>query len=119
MSGDQGTLKVEFDLLTSTEKTLTGLHSEFSLPVEDASLYPEVPDFGATAYHVVAAAEVACVGVGVATTAGARTTARGRAGPNISPAQVRRDNHRRPQAGTARIHPQHAVRWQRDVQSEL
>jgi hypothetical protein len=30
MSGDQGTLKVEFDLLTSTEKTLTGLHSEFS-----------------------------------------------------------------------------------------
>lgn len=30
-----------------------GLHSEFTLPIEDASLFPEVPDFAATSYHVV------------------------------------------------------------------
>ena len=37
---------------------IRGVHSEFSLPVEDATLFPEVPDFGATAYHVVAAADL-------------------------------------------------------------
>src|SRR5205807_3857338 len=37
---------------------IRGLHSEFTLPVEDASLYPEVPDFGATSYHIVAAADL-------------------------------------------------------------
>src|SRR5205807_5312384 len=37
---------------------IRGLHSEFTLPVEDASLYPEVPDFGATSYHVVAAGDL-------------------------------------------------------------
>lgn len=37
---------------------IRGLHSEFTLPVEDASLYPEVPDFSATAYHVIAAADL-------------------------------------------------------------
>ncbi len=35
-----------------------GLHAEFQLPGEDASLYPEVPDFGASAYHVVSAADL-------------------------------------------------------------
>jgi DNA polymerase-3 subunit beta len=35
-----------------------GLHSEFTLPVEDATLFPEVPDFAATTYHVVAAADL-------------------------------------------------------------
>ena len=35
-----------------------GLHSEFRLPGEDPSLYPEVPDFAATSYHVVAAADL-------------------------------------------------------------
>src|SRR5439155_13702299 len=35
-----------------------GLHSEFTLPVEDANLFPEVPDFAATSYHVVAAADL-------------------------------------------------------------
>ena len=31
---------------------------QFSLPGEDPSLYPEVPDFAATSYHVVAAADL-------------------------------------------------------------
>ena len=35
-----------------------GLHSEFKLPGEDPSLYPEVPDFAATSYHVVKAADL-------------------------------------------------------------
>lgn len=35
-----------------------GLHSEFKLPAEDPSLYPEVPDFAATSYHVVSAADL-------------------------------------------------------------
>jgi DNA polymerase-3 subunit beta len=35
-----------------------GLHSEFTLPVEDANLFPEVPDFTAASYHVVAAADL-------------------------------------------------------------
>src|SRR5208282_2736349 len=37
---------------------LRGLHSEFTLPVEDVHLFPEVPDFAATSYHVVAAADL-------------------------------------------------------------
>lgn len=37
---------------------IRGLHSEFTLPVEDASLFPEVPDFNAGGYHVVAAADL-------------------------------------------------------------
>jgi DNA polymerase-3 subunit beta len=32
-----------------------GLHSEFTLPSEDPGLFPEVPDFAASSYHVVAA----------------------------------------------------------------
>jgi DNA polymerase-3 subunit beta len=35
-----------------------GLHAEFKLPSEDPGLYPEVPDFAATSYHVVAAADL-------------------------------------------------------------
>lgn len=35
-----------------------GLHAEFKLPGEDAGLFPEVPDFAATSYHVVAAADL-------------------------------------------------------------
>jgi DNA polymerase-3 subunit beta len=35
-----------------------GLHSEFTLPTEDADLFPEVPDFTATSYYVVAAADL-------------------------------------------------------------
>jgi DNA polymerase III subunit beta len=35
-----------------------GLHAEFKLPGEDPSLYPEVPDFAATSYHVVSAADL-------------------------------------------------------------
>ena len=35
-----------------------GLHAEFQLPGEDPSLYPEVPDFAAEAYHVVTAANL-------------------------------------------------------------
>ena len=37
---------------------IRGLHSEFQLPAEDPSLYPEVPDFAATSYHVVKAADL-------------------------------------------------------------
>jgi DNA polymerase-3 subunit beta len=35
-----------------------GLHSEFQLPAEDPGLYPEVPDFAATSYHTVRAADL-------------------------------------------------------------
>ncbi|MGE3820711.1 MAG: DNA polymerase III subunit beta [Isosphaeraceae bacterium] len=48
-------LAVEVD---EDKLTVRGLRAEFSLPSEDASLYPEVPDFGATAYHVIAAADL-------------------------------------------------------------
>jgi DNA polymerase III subunit beta len=37
---------------------IRGLRSEFTLPGEDPSLYPEVPDFAATGYHEVAAADL-------------------------------------------------------------
>jgi DNA polymerase-3 subunit beta len=32
-----------------------GQHAEFTLPVEDASLFPEVPDFAAASFHVIPA----------------------------------------------------------------
>jgi DNA polymerase-3 subunit beta len=35
-----------------------GLHSEFELPSEDPDLFPEPNDFAATAFHVVAAADL-------------------------------------------------------------
>jgi DNA polymerase-3 subunit beta len=37
---------------------IRGLRAEFTLPGEDPELYPEVPDFDATSYHVVAAADL-------------------------------------------------------------
>jgi DNA polymerase-3 subunit beta len=35
-----------------------GLHSEWKLPNEAPDLFPEVPDFAATGYHVIAAADL-------------------------------------------------------------
>lgn len=35
-----------------------GLHSEFTLPVEDVELFPDVPEFAATSYYVVTAADL-------------------------------------------------------------
>ena len=35
-----------------------GLRAEFTLPVEEAGLFPDVPDFGALSFHVVAAADL-------------------------------------------------------------
>jgi DNA polymerase-3 subunit beta len=35
-----------------------GLHAQFKLPTEDATLFPEVPDFAAAAYHVLSAADL-------------------------------------------------------------
>jgi DNA polymerase III subunit beta len=38
--------------------TIRGLHSEFILPIEDVDLFPEVPDFAAPSYYIVAASDV-------------------------------------------------------------
>jgi len=46
VAGDDGKLLVR------------GQHAEFTLPVEDASRFPEVPDFAATSYHVISAAHL-------------------------------------------------------------
>jgi DNA polymerase-3 subunit beta len=35
-----------------------GLHSRFALPMEDANLFPDVPDFAARSYHIVDAADL-------------------------------------------------------------
>jgi DNA polymerase III subunit beta len=49
----------ELAVETNEERLVVrGLHSEFALPVEDANLFPEVPDFAAVSYHVVAAADL-------------------------------------------------------------
>lgn len=37
---------------------IRGLHEEFRLSAEDPALYPEVPDFNATSYHVVSAGDL-------------------------------------------------------------
>ena len=37
---------------------IRGVHSEFTLPVEDSNLFPEVPDFAASSYYVIAAADL-------------------------------------------------------------
>ena len=37
---------------------MRGQHAEFTLPIEDASLFPEVPDFAATSYHVIPAGDL-------------------------------------------------------------
>ncbi|MBX6312849.1 MAG: DNA polymerase III subunit beta [Isosphaeraceae bacterium] len=63
------TQRVQSILRTSTDEELMveadadqlvirGLHAEFRLPSEPPDLFPEVPDFAATAYHVVAAADL-------------------------------------------------------------
>jgi len=49
----------ELDIETDGEHLLVnGLYARFRLPSEDPSLYPEVPDFAATSYHVVAASDL-------------------------------------------------------------
>ena len=48
-------LAVEVD---GDQLVVRGLHAEFVLPSEDPALFPEVPDFAATSYHVVAAADL-------------------------------------------------------------
>jgi DNA polymerase III subunit beta len=35
-----------------------GIHSQFTLPVEDVNLFPNVPDFAAESYHVIDAADL-------------------------------------------------------------
>lgn len=53
-SGDE-----ELDLSTEQDHLIVrGQHSEFKLATEDASLFPEVPDFAATSYHILPAAEL-------------------------------------------------------------
>jgi DNA polymerase III subunit beta len=49
----------ELAIESDEEKLLIrGVHSEFTLPVEDSSLFPEVPDFTASSYYVIAAADL-------------------------------------------------------------
>jgi DNA polymerase-3 subunit beta len=46
----------ELELSTDEDHLIVrGQHSEFTLSIEDASLFPEVPDFGASSYHVLTA----------------------------------------------------------------
>ena len=44
--------------LENDQLVIKGLRSSFTLPSEDPTLFPEVADFGATSYHVVAAADL-------------------------------------------------------------
>jgi DNA polymerase-3 subunit beta len=49
----------ELAIETDHERLLVrGLHSEFTLSVEDVNLFPEVPDFGANSYHIIAASDL-------------------------------------------------------------
>src|SRR3954453_3553737 len=48
-SGDQE-LEIETD---DDHLMVRGQHAEFTLPVEDPGLFPEVPDFAASSYHVI------------------------------------------------------------------
>ena len=49
----------EIYIETEGEKLhIRGLYAKYQLQSEDPSLYPEVPDFGATSYHVVAASDL-------------------------------------------------------------
>ena len=63
------TSKMQSILRTSTDEELAievnddqllvrGRHAQFKMPTDDPALYPEVPDFAASAYHVVAAADL-------------------------------------------------------------
>jgi DNA polymerase-3 subunit beta len=50
---------IELAIETDDEHLLIrGLHSDFTLPVEDATSFPEVPDFAAASYYVVAASDM-------------------------------------------------------------
>jgi DNA polymerase-3 subunit beta len=50
---------IELVIETDDERLLVqGLHSEFTLPVEDVNLFPEVPDFAAPTYYVIAASDM-------------------------------------------------------------
>jgi DNA polymerase-3 subunit beta len=50
---------VELAVETDDEHLLVrGLHSDFTLPVDDVSAFPEVPDFDATSYYVVVASDL-------------------------------------------------------------
>src|SRR5690349_21265671 len=53
-SGDEE-LAIEVD---GDSLVIRGLHAEFQMPGEDPDLFPEVPDFAATSYHVIAAADL-------------------------------------------------------------
>lgn len=63
------TQKMQSILRTSTDEELAiestddqlivrGLRAHFKMPTDDPDLYPEVPDFAANAYHVVAASDL-------------------------------------------------------------
>lgn len=54
-TGNDAELSIETD---RDRLIIRGLHSEFTLPAEDASLFPEVPDFAALSYHIIAAADL-------------------------------------------------------------
>jgi len=46
----------ELELIADSEHlTIRGQQAEFILPIEDANLFPEVPDFGAASYHIILA----------------------------------------------------------------
>lgn len=50
---------IDLAIETDDERLIVrGLHSEFTLPVEDVNLFPEVPDFAASSYHVIAASDM-------------------------------------------------------------
>jgi DNA polymerase III subunit beta len=49
----------ELAIETDDERLVVrGLHSEFTLAIEDVNLFPEVPDFAASSYHVIAASDL-------------------------------------------------------------
>lgn len=49
----------ELTIETNDERLIIhGAHSEFTLTVEDANLFPEIPDFTASSYHIVGAADL-------------------------------------------------------------
>jgi DNA polymerase-3 subunit beta len=53
------TLDAELTVETNEERLIVrGEHSEFVLPIEDPNLFPEVPDFGVSSYHVVTAPDL-------------------------------------------------------------
>jgi DNA polymerase III subunit beta len=49
----------ELTIETNDERLIIhGAHSEFTLTVEDANLFPEIPDFTASGYYIVGAADL-------------------------------------------------------------